>query len=41
MITQFCFCFNEPIFSACVYAKTLTLRKALGQNKGCLSIEDS
>ena len=42
MITQFCFCFNEPIFGACVYVKTLTsLRKALGQNKGCLSIEDS
>ena len=34
MIAQFCFCFNEPTFSACVYVKTLiSLRNALGQNK--------
>ena len=37
MITQFCFCFNEPIFSACANVKTLiSLRKALRQNKGYL-----
>ena len=38
MFAQFFFFFNEPTFSACANVKTLiSLRKALGQNKGYLS----
>ena len=42
MITQFDFCCNELASSACVNVKTLiSFRKALGQNKGYLSVEES
>ena len=42
MITQVYFCCNELASSACVHVKTLiSFRKALGQNKGYLSVENS
>ena len=43
MVTKFYFYFNELTFSACVNVKIFFtyFRKALGQNKGCLSVEGS